>query len=374
MGAPKVFISYAHDTEEFADKVLEFSNKLRENMIDANIDQYEESPSEGWPRWMENQIDNSDYVLIVCTQLYFDKVKNFNSGEGKGVNWELNIIYQHLYESCCNNTKFIPIIFNEYKTNNILKPLQSSTYYFVDREREFKKLCNRLKGINNITKPPLGTTEEKKVLENKIEVKERKNLFVTSMIDINTWDKAKWNGIAYLFYKDNEDPPIMALTFRNKDYGKKIFKDWKKSCKDDIFDDIEISVIEKKNVGKCDGYFVYITSNIDACMKRAEKQGCSIDETLFTFISRYQYMDINMYNNNLSIFKKQMEFSNNKFCIAPAIFKNGEIDFDTNNIEIEYSLCIKMNKIKFLKYEDITENDIEYAVVKFPNVDLEDDN
>lgn len=38
----KVFISYAHDTEQFADKVLELSNELTRNNIDANIDQYDE--------------------------------------------------------------------------------------------------------------------------------------------------------------------------------------------------------------------------------------------------------------------------------------------------------------------------------------------
>ncbi|WP_243169710.1 hypothetical protein [Clostridium algidicarnis] len=47
MTKPKVFISDAHDTEQFADKVLEFSNTLRKNNIDANIDQYEDSPAEG---------------------------------------------------------------------------------------------------------------------------------------------------------------------------------------------------------------------------------------------------------------------------------------------------------------------------------------
>ncbi|WP_455810073.1 SEFIR domain-containing protein [Clostridium butyricum] len=47
MVIPKVFISYAHDTEQFADKVLEFSNTLRSYNIDANIDQYEECPPEG---------------------------------------------------------------------------------------------------------------------------------------------------------------------------------------------------------------------------------------------------------------------------------------------------------------------------------------
>jgi len=48
---PKVFISYSHDSPEHADKVLAFANKLRSEGIDAVLDQYEESPPEGWPMW-----------------------------------------------------------------------------------------------------------------------------------------------------------------------------------------------------------------------------------------------------------------------------------------------------------------------------------
>lgn len=44
--APKVFISYAHNQNKlsYSKEVLEFSNRLRENGVDANIDQYEEIP------------------------------------------------------------------------------------------------------------------------------------------------------------------------------------------------------------------------------------------------------------------------------------------------------------------------------------------
>ncbi|MEA5067887.1 MAG: toll/interleukin-1 receptor domain-containing protein [Christensenellaceae bacterium] len=59
---PKVFISYSHQNSDYETKILDFSNRLREDGIDANIDLYEEAPSEGWPRWMENQIKQSDYV------------------------------------------------------------------------------------------------------------------------------------------------------------------------------------------------------------------------------------------------------------------------------------------------------------------------
>lgn len=364
MNIPKVFISYAHGTEQFSDNVLEFSNKLRGHNIDANIDQYEESPPEGWPRWMDSQIEKSDYVLIVCTQLYYDKVMNFKSGEGKGVNWEVDIIYQHLYDACCNNTKFIPIVFNDYSTTKILKPLQSSTIYHVDREKDFRKLCNRLKGIKNTIKPSLGNIEE-----TVLEPKERKNMFVTSMIDLKSWDKAKWSGVAYMFDPENEAPPLMALLYKDKESASKIFKDWKKFCGENVFKDIEISIIEKRNIGKPDGYFVHITTNMDECIKRAEKQGFLMEETLYTVFSRYQYMDIDMFKNNLAIFKKQMEVKK-EFFIAPAVVSDNNKRIVMDNIEFGTHLKIKMDNINFMNFEDVTQNDIEYSVVAMPNYAL----
>jgi hypothetical protein len=45
--APKVFISYSHDSQEHKDRILALANRLRAGGIDCNIDQYEESPAEG---------------------------------------------------------------------------------------------------------------------------------------------------------------------------------------------------------------------------------------------------------------------------------------------------------------------------------------
>jgi hypothetical protein len=44
--APKVFISYSHDSEAHEDRVLDLANRLRKDGIDAQIDQYETSPAE----------------------------------------------------------------------------------------------------------------------------------------------------------------------------------------------------------------------------------------------------------------------------------------------------------------------------------------
>jgi len=359
---PKVFISYAHDTEQFADQVLDFSNKLRENYIDATIDQYEECPPQGWPRWMDEQIENSDFVIIICTEKYYYNITKHKNNVGKGVNWEINIIYQHLYDNCCNNQKFIPIIFNNYKTGNILKPLKSSTIYYTNKEKDFKKLCNRLKGIKNTVKPELGTS----IKQEKLEFKERKSIVYTSLIDTPIWNLTKWSGISYLHDPKEINPLIIGLTFCNQKSGEKIFEQWKKICDDDYFDDLQISIIEGKNNNVC-GYFVHITTNLERCVNRVEKQGFNINGTLYIIESRYQFMETNKFTNeNLNILKKQFELLN-EYYIAPACFKNGKPSTDINNISVNQKLIIKMNKIKFLKTEDLTENDLEYVVIKFPN-------
>lgn len=359
--APKVFISYAHDTERFSDQVLEFANKLRENYIDANIDQYEESPAQGWPRWMEDEIDNSDYVVVICTEAYYDKVKQYKSGVGKGVNWEVNIIYQHLYDDCCDNQKFIPVVFDNHSTDNILKPLKSSTIYRVDRSKDFNKLCNRLKGIKNVRKPGLGETSVDKQQEATLESRERKSMFVTTLIDVDKWNRAMWGGITYMFERESQEPPIMAFTFDNHSNGVRIFEEWK-SMASDYFDELAISVVEGQDSEGVDGYYVIISTDMDYCVEKMEASGLEVEETLITTISRSNFMQTTIFSNNLNVFKKQFE-KLGEYRIAPASFRNGRIADDGNNIEIDLDNTIRMRKIKLLKMNELNEDDFEYALI-----------
>ena len=75
MEAPKVFISYSHDSPEHAERVLTLSDRLRQDGIDSHIDQYEVSPPKGWPRWMVNKVEWADFVLVVCTETYQQRFK-----------------------------------------------------------------------------------------------------------------------------------------------------------------------------------------------------------------------------------------------------------------------------------------------------------
>ena len=92
-----VFVSYSHDSADHVDRVLEISNRLRLWGVDANLDQYEQNPATGWQIWMQQQIERADYVLLVCTEAYRNRVeKKEKIGEGLGATWEGQLIYNAL--------------------------------------------------------------------------------------------------------------------------------------------------------------------------------------------------------------------------------------------------------------------------------------
>jgi hypothetical protein len=51
-------------------RVFDLSERLRDEGVDCEIDQYQTSPAGGWPRWTRNQIREVDFVLVVCTKNY----------------------------------------------------------------------------------------------------------------------------------------------------------------------------------------------------------------------------------------------------------------------------------------------------------------
>ena len=59
--APRVFISYSHEAEKHQQRVLDLADRLRADGIDAEIDQYNPAPAEGWPLWCERQIAKGRY-------------------------------------------------------------------------------------------------------------------------------------------------------------------------------------------------------------------------------------------------------------------------------------------------------------------------
>ncbi len=154
---PIVFISYSHDSQEHADRVLALSDRLRADGIDCILDQYQDSPAEGWPRWMDRQIQEADIVLMICTPTYYRRVMGKEEpGTGHGVLWESALIYQYMYNAGTLNTQFIPILLEGANIADIPSPLQSATYYHPSIASGYEELYRRLTHQPRTMKPALG--------------------------------------------------------------------------------------------------------------------------------------------------------------------------------------------------------------------------
>jgi hypothetical protein len=154
-----VFISYSHDSEEHQQNVLSLADRLRNEGIDCIIDQYEESPSEGWVRWAINQIEEADFVLVVCTEQYSQLFAGKGeTTEGQVANWQGAIITQTIYDSQANNTKFIPIAFSAQDFAHIPVILRSATSYAINTD--YEQLYRRLTNQFATPMPALGAIQQ----------------------------------------------------------------------------------------------------------------------------------------------------------------------------------------------------------------------
>jgi len=157
MNNPTVFISYSQDSPEHCDQVLALSDRLRKEGVDCTLDQYEDSPPEGWPKWMDRHIEDSNFVILICTEIYHRRLKGKEeNGKGLGVKWESTLTYQHLYNAGAENNRFIPVLFQPSDVKYIPAPLAGSTRYYLDSEQGYEDLYRRLTGQPKTTKPELG--------------------------------------------------------------------------------------------------------------------------------------------------------------------------------------------------------------------------
>ena len=163
-----VFISYTHDTPDHEDRVWELSERLRGDGIDCRVDQQEDSPAEGWPRWCRNRIKEARFVLVVCTDTYLQRYEgNDDSGKGLGGKWEGFVITQELYDAQGKNTKFIPVIFSADQSQQIPLELHGATYYDLSANDAYQSLLRRLTGQPKRKASPLGPVPTLPTLERK---------------------------------------------------------------------------------------------------------------------------------------------------------------------------------------------------------------
>lgn len=161
-GAPTIFISYAHsdDGEDYRAKVYSLSERLRQQGIDCEIDQYVENrPPASWPAWMAEQIREARYVLVVCSHTYKRRFEGTEKpGVGLGSRWEGGAITAAIYEEEGRDHKFIPVGFKDYAIarDGVPYPLNATSYYDLSSDGGYVNLLRRIFEEPKVTKSPLG--------------------------------------------------------------------------------------------------------------------------------------------------------------------------------------------------------------------------
>lgn len=102
---PSVFISYSWDSEAHKTWVRELAERLALNGVHAKLDQWDVGPGDSLTQFMEAEIPNSDFVVIICTQNYAQRSQTRTGGVG----YEQQIISGHIAAGI-PRAKFLPVV------------------------------------------------------------------------------------------------------------------------------------------------------------------------------------------------------------------------------------------------------------------------
>lgn len=151
---PKVFISYSWDNDSHKSWVASLATRLRSDGVDVRLDQWHSVPGDQLPSFMEREIKENEFVLIICTPNY--KVKSDNRRGGVG--YEGDIMTAEVFTSK-NDRKFIPILKEGNWSNSAPSWLAGKYYIDLSKkdvfEDQYHDLLITLHGKRK-TAPPIG--------------------------------------------------------------------------------------------------------------------------------------------------------------------------------------------------------------------------
>jgi hypothetical protein len=98
----RVLISYAHEAEGSApghvERVRRLWTFLRAHGVDARLDVLAANRQQDWPAWMDEQLREARFVLVVASPAYRKRAEGrAPAGEGRGVRWEARRLRDILY-------------------------------------------------------------------------------------------------------------------------------------------------------------------------------------------------------------------------------------------------------------------------------------
>jgi len=145
---PKIFISYSWHPEKHRQRVRDFVLSLESQGIDCIFDEdFSElkPPQGGWKRWIPEQIEKADFVLIIFTEGYERRRMLKDETGGRGVAYEADVIMEELYSSYSQSKKYILVVFDENDKSHIPSNWKSLPTCSLYNEEALENLVQHLK-------------------------------------------------------------------------------------------------------------------------------------------------------------------------------------------------------------------------------------
>lgn len=152
--APRVFISYSHDSDAHKEWVRILANRLNSLRVWVIFDQYDLKLGSNLAAFMEQGLTESDRVIAICTPNYVYKANNFEGGAG----YERTILTQELMESQLGN-RVIPLIRDQFDKVKLPIFLSARNYIDFSDDEHFDDRLSTLSGellqLDGL-RPPFG--------------------------------------------------------------------------------------------------------------------------------------------------------------------------------------------------------------------------
>lgn len=134
----KIFISYSWDSEDHKKWIDRLANDLNANF---NVE-YDKNLKVGINpfTYMKHNIVSSDYVIVVFTPKYLNKV---NSEKDTGVKYEFSIIEEDLFRTISIG-KYLPILRDGSKKSSIPKSMQDAIYINFSDDKSYTQNLNEI--------------------------------------------------------------------------------------------------------------------------------------------------------------------------------------------------------------------------------------
>ena len=152
-----VFVAYTWEAEEHKARVRGLAASLRGHGLKCDIDVWDNTTAQGFPRWMQQKIATANFVLCVCTETYCRRFEGREEpGKGLGANFEGKLINAAILKLGANNEKFIPVVFDTNDVEHIPAILSDARYYTLNENSGYEALYRRLTNQPEHAPPPVG--------------------------------------------------------------------------------------------------------------------------------------------------------------------------------------------------------------------------